>query len=231
MSISSRILIIDNDTEWVNSLRAFLPKFNLEVTVIEKPDLALKEIKSTPPDFIVLDLMVPGQVGLQVLKQIRTIGDVPIIMVTERADTTDRVIGLEMGADDYVAKPIEPRELVARIQAILRRPRFIEKRKNIRVGDLEIQSRDRRAKLLGKTLELTTMEFEILALLASKPGNAFTRDQIMDHLRGEEYECFSRTIDVLLSRLRTKLKDDSKNPKYIKTVWGTGYAFMGKEGD
>lgn len=229
--MSIQILFIDDDSEWTERVQSFLPRFGFQVLVAPRPEEALTIIKQGSVAFVVLDLMVPGQIGVQVCKQIRAVNDVPILIATERADTTDRIVGLEMGADDFVGKPLDPRELVARIQAILRRPKFIEKRRTLRFDNLDIFLKERRAKLDGKDLELTTMEFEILALLANKPGEAFNRDQIMDHLRGAEYECFSRTIDVILSRLRNKLKDNPKSPRFIKTLWGTGYTFIGPASD
>ncbi|MBI1859374.1 MAG: response regulator transcription factor [Deltaproteobacteria bacterium] len=224
--MSGLLLLIDDDQDWRAKVEAFLPKYGFQVTTVARLEEALKILKQGSVAFVVLDLMVPGQIGLQVCKQIRMVSDVPLLFATERADATDKIVGLEMGADDYIAKPVEPRELLARIQAILRRPKFIEKRRTLRFDNLDIFLKERRAKLDGKDLELTTMEFEILALLADKPGEPFNRDQIMDHLRGAEYECYSRTIDVLLSRLRQKLKDDPKNPRFIKTLWGTGYTFI-----
>lgn len=225
------LLIIDDDKDLVAALAEYLPKFNFKVLAAHTPSEGYKILETEPVDLIVLDVMLPEQDGIQVCKQIRQSSDLPIMMLTARGDLTDRVIGLEIGADDYLAKPFQPRELVARLEAILRRPQKIEKTKNLSFRNLEINLREHKVKCHGETLELTSMEFAILALLASKPGAVFTREQIADHLRGEEHDCHSRTIDVMLSRLRSKLKDDPKHPTFIKTIWGSGYIFLGAMDD
>jgi len=221
------LLIIDDDRELVEALSEYLPKFNFRVLAAHLPSEGLKLLQSHAVDLVVLDVMLPEQDGIQVCKGIRAKSDVPIVMLTARGDIADRVVGLEVGADDYLPKPFEPRELVARLDAILRRARTIERRGVLRFRDLEINLQEHRVRAHGSDVELTSMEFEILALLASRPGTVFTRDQIMDHLRGEEYDCFSRTIDVMLSKIRSKLKDDPRHPRFIKTVWGSGYTFLG----
>jgi len=223
------ILLIDDDTALVEVLSEYLPKFNFKVISAHTPSGGLKLLQANGVDLVILDVMLPERDGIQVCKEIREKSDVPIVMLTARGDLTDRIVGLEIGADDYMPKPFQPRELVARLDAILRRPRSIEKKGVLTFEHLEIDLAKHIVKVYGKALELTSMEFEILILLASKPGTVFSRDQIMDHLRGVEYGCFSRTIDVVLSRLRSKLKDDPKHPKFIKTVWGSGYIFLGEQ--
>lgn len=221
------ILILDDDVSLVEVLKEYLGKLDFRVLAEHSPRAGLRALETHAIDLVILDIMLPEKDGIEVCKEIRAKSDVPVMMLTARGDVTDRIIGLKLGADDYVSKPFEPRELVARIEAILRRPRFIEKRQTFRFRDLEIHLYDRSVKVAGEVVDLTTMEFEILALLASRPGVVFSRDEIIDHIRGVEHDPFSRTIDVVLSKLRAKLKDDPKRPRFIKTVWGSGYTFLG----
>jgi two-component system phosphate regulon response regulator OmpR len=173
--------------------------------------------------------MLPGMDGFMALKEIRKTKDIPVIMLTARGEVTDRIVGLELGADDYLPKPFEPRELVARIQTVLRR--ISEKIFSARInyGELTVDEGQHLVLLNDERVDLTTMEFDMLLLFSKNPGRVLTRNQIMDSLRGYEWEAFDRSIDVLLSRLRQKLNDDPKRPKYIRTVWGKGYQFIGGE--
>lgn len=218
------LLLIDSDQKEVSLLRTYLVKFDFEIASASNHAEALKHLSLNQVDII----LVLGMNEIEICREIRKTSDVPLIIVSARNDSTDRTIGLEVGADDYVGVPYDQRELVARLRAVLRRPRHIEKRRTLRFEGLEINLKDRKAFLNGKELELTTMEFEVLTLLAEKPGEVFSRDDIMEFLRGVEADVFSRSIDVILSRLRSKLSDDAKKPRYIKTVWGAGYAFIGR---
>jgi two-component system phosphate regulon response regulator OmpR len=178
---------------------------------------------------VILDVMLPGRDGFRVCREIRRESAVPIIMLTARGDLPDRVAGLELGADDYLAKPFEPRELVARIQTVLRRvgethPRL--KGQRLRAEALTVDLRSRTAWLDDAPLDLTTTEFEILALFLQRPGAVLSRDEIMERVRGTDWEAYNRSIDIVVSRLRHKLHDDPKRPRYFKTVWGTGYLFL-----
>jgi DNA-binding response OmpR family regulator len=174
--------------------------------------------------------MLPGRDGFSLCREIRQESSVPIIMLTARGELADRVAGLELGADDYLPKPFEPRELVARMQSLLRRAGIAQtndiRSEHLQADALLVDLRGRRAWLHGSELELTTSEFEILALFLSRPGVVLTRDEIMDKIRGIDWEAFNRSIDVAVSRLRQKLQDDPKRPQYIKTVWGSGYLFL-----
>lgn len=171
--------------------------------------------------------MLPEMDGFSVCKAIRAETAVPIIMLTARGEVADKVIGLELGADDYLAKPFEPRELVARIHAVLRRRAPASDAQKAVFGDLEIDFERRLAKLQGRAVELTTNEFAALALLVRHAGKVLSRDQILQELRGIDCDAFNRSVDLTMSRVRQKLGDDPKSPVYIKTVWGTGYLFIG----
>ena len=227
--MNKTILIIDDDRKLNNLLRDYLEKFGFKVTAATHPDEGLHILKRELPDLIILDIMLPDMDGFEVCKRIRKEYFVPIIMLTARGEVTDRVVGLELGADDYLPKPFEPRELVARIQSVLRRSSEHSKSDGIAFGDLFVDMGKHAVLLDENEVDLTTMEFEMLALLVKNPGKVFTRNQIMDQIRGLEWEAFDRSVDVLVSRLRQKLGDDPKHPSLIKTVWGTGYKFIGKE--
>ncbi len=225
------ILIIDDDEKLNRLLKDYLGNQGYIVLTAIHPVDGLKKLKSQPPHLIILDVMLPDMNGFEVCKIIRRSSTVPILMLTARGDVTDKVVGLELGADDYLAKPFEPRELVARIQSILRRTQQTVISAKRRFGSLVIDSQKRIAYLGNEPLDLTTTEFEALSFLVENRGVVLTRDQIMDALRGVECEAFNRSIDIAMSRLRQKLKDNPKSPVFIKTVWGTGYVFIADETD
>jgi DNA-binding response OmpR family regulator len=224
--MSQNVLIIDDDQKLNNLLKTYFAKHGFTVRSATHPDTGLKQLQQQVPDVIILDVMLPGQNGFEVCKKIRHKYSVPIIMLTARGEVTDRVLGLELGADDYLPKPFEPRELVARIQSILRRSKQPQQTEFLKTKRLSLDLLKHEAKMGKKQLDLSTMEFEILKLLLQNPGRVFTRDQLLDHVRGIEWEAFNRSIDVLISRLRQKLSDDPKKPKFIKTVRGTGYVLI-----
>jgi DNA-binding response OmpR family regulator len=192
------------------------------------PDAGLRALRSEPPDILILDVMLPGMDGFAVCRKVRETSRVPIVMLTARGEVTDRIGGLERGADDYLPKPFEPRELVARIQAVLRRRPGAEPDDAVRTGALEVNWTTRSARLNGRALPLTTGEFELLGLLVRNRGRVLTRERIMDETRGVDWEAYDRSIDVLVSRLRQKLGDDPRQPAFIRTVRGTGYCFVGE---
>jgi DNA-binding response OmpR family regulator len=181
------------------------------------------------PDLIILDIMLPDMDGFEVCKQIRRDYSVPIIMLTARGEVTDRIVGLELGADDYLPKPFEPRELLARIQSILRRTRAETKVEIKRFAQITVDFKKHLVLLNDKPLDLTATEFEILKLFLRHPGRVLNRNQILDSLWDIDGDVFNRSVDVLISRLRQKLGDDPKNPRFIKTIWGSGYMFIGEE--
>lgn len=226
----TKILLIDDDEKLGELLATFFERFDMELVAATHPDEGLRQLEAAQPDLIILDVMLPGQDGFEVCRTIRRSSNIPIIMLTARGEVTDRIVGLEIGADDYLPKPFEPRELVARIQNVLRRSADRPSSDGpLKFGDLTIDLERRTAELAGESLELTTMEYQLLVLFVENPGRTFTRDEILNELRGIDAELFSRSVDILVSRLRQKLQDTTKQPRYIKTVWGTGYIFIGQE--
>jgi DNA-binding response OmpR family regulator len=225
--MDSKILIIDDDAKLNRLLKSFLKDFGFQVFSATDPARGLKMIGRCSPDLVILDVMMPGMDGFEVCREIRQTSSLPIIMLTARGEVTDRVVGLELGADDYLAKPFEPRELVARIHSVLRRSGTVDDTQPAVFGPLVVDFARRAADLSGDTLDLTTNEFAALALLARNAGKVLTRDQILQELRGIDCDAFNRSVDITVSRLRQKLRDDPRAPVFIKTVWGVGYVFIG----
>jgi DNA-binding response OmpR family regulator len=223
-----RVLLIDDDERLNALLMEYLTRFGFAVRAATHPDAGLRALNTESPDLIVLDVMLPGTDGLTLCRKIRESSKVPIIMLTARGEVTDRIVGLEMGADDYLPKPFEPRELVARMQAVLRRGQAAaESDETTRSGPIEINWSTRTALLDGRALALTSAEFELLGLLVRSRGRVLSRDRIMEALRGVDWEAYDRSIDVLVSRLRQKLGDDARRATFIQTVRGVGYSFTG----
>jgi two-component system phosphate regulon response regulator OmpR len=230
--MTATILIIDDDEKLNERLGKYLRRFDFAVVSTPLPAAGLDLLENEHPDLVILDVMMPGMDGFEALAEIRRQGDVPVIMLTARGDVKDRIAGLELGADDYLPKPFEPRELVARIQTVLRRhraPPGSGKDTVRRFGDIELDLAVGRLTLLGEEIPLTDLEHRILSVLMQNAGTAMDRDRLLERVRGVEWDAFDRSIDVLISRLRQKLGDDPRNPRYIKTVWGTGYMFIGED--
>jgi DNA-binding response OmpR family regulator len=225
------ILIIDDDARLNQLLKDFLKDFGFEVVSATRPAEGLKKLRRQLPDLVILDIMLPEMDGFEVCRTIRQASDVPIIMLTARGEITDKVVGLELGADDYLAKPFEPRELVARIQSVLRRTRPFDAAPTLSFNRLVIDLDKRKVMLDNQPIELTTNEFAALALLARNAGKVLNRDQILQELRGIDCDAFNRSVDIAVSRLRQKLKDDPRSPEFIRTVWGSGYVFVGGNAD
>ncbi len=225
----TRILLIDDDEKLGELLKAYFQRFDMQLDNAVRPSEGLMKIQRDKPDLVILDGMLPEQDGFDVCRTIRKTSSIPVVMLTARGDVTDRIVGLEIGADDYLSKPFEPRELVVRIQNVLRRSKAAEAENEttLRFGSLLVDTERRTAELDGTPLDLTTMEYQLLVLFASNPGRTFNRDEILNELRGIDAQLFSRSVDILVSRLRQKLGDTSRQPRFIKTVWGTGYAFVG----
>jgi len=227
-------LLIDDDTRLAALVTEYLGKNGIDVTVVGEAKRGLASLRSGRFDVVLLDIMLPGLDGLETCRRIRAtpeLAGVPILMLTARGDDVDKVVGLELGADDYLAKPFNPRELLARIRAVLRRsgpapagrPRF-------RTGGLEIDFDAREVVVDGKRVALTHYEFELLAILARAAGRVLSREQFLDALKGQAYETFDRSVDVHVSKLRAKIERDPRAPRYIKTVRGVGYALMREAG-
>lgn len=224
------VLIIDDDVKLLELLKNYLGKFDLKTVSATHPKEGMALLYQVKPDLIILDVMLPDQNGFETLKAIRKESEIPVIMLTARGEVTDRIVGLELGADDYLPKPFEPRELLVRIQTVLRRSSSDNKDIRHLYGGLEVDTVKRTAYLKKKELDLSTAEFDILELFILHPGRTFNRDEIIDRLKGTDWAAFHRSVDVLISRLRQKLEDDPKNPAYIKTIWGTGYRFIASRG-
>jgi two-component system phosphate regulon response regulator OmpR len=225
------ILIIDDDISLNQLLEEFLSGFGFKIDYKTNPIDGIETVKQNRDKFdaVILDVMMPELDGFTTLKKIREISNIPVIMLTARGDVTDRIVGLEIGADDYMPKPFEPRELVARLKAILKRSEVNTiNTENIKTNTgLTLFPLKKEATLNENHLNLTTMEYDLLELLVKKRGKILDRDFIMESLKGYEWAAFDRSIDVAISRLRNKLNDNPSNPKFIKTVRGAGYIFVG----
>jgi DNA-binding response OmpR family regulator len=222
-----KILVIDDDQKLNTLLEEYLVQFGFKVHTATDPQTGFQILKHEEIDIIILDVMLPGMDGFEVLKEIRKSQNTPVIMLTARGEVTDRIVGLELGADDYLPKPFEPRELVARIQTVLRRGSPVSTSQRLKFGSLVVNIDKHLVLLDNKQIDLTNMEFEMLAYFVKNAERVLTREQLMDSLRGFDWDVFDRSIDVLLSRLRRKLNDDPKHPQFIRTVWGKGYQFIG----
>jgi len=231
MPADTRVLLIDDDERLNALVTTYLGRFGFAARAFTHPEQGLRALKNDPPDIVVLDVMLPDMDGFAVCRKIRQFSGIPIIMLTARGDVTDRIVGLELGADDYLPKPFEPRELVARMQAVLRRGAALAGEERVRIGALDVNWATRSAHLGGRDLLLTTTEFELLGLLVRNRRRVLSRDRIINETRGIDWEAYDRSIDVLISRLRQKLGDDPRHPAFIRTVRGTGYLFIGAADD
>jgi DNA-binding response OmpR family regulator len=220
------VLVVDDESRIVELARDYLEHAGFAVITATDGPSALTAVRVRRPDILVLDLGLPGMDGLDVARAIRRDSTLPIIMLTARDDELDRVLGLEIGADDYVTKPFSPRELVARVRAIMRRvDRQDEPGDRIMVGDVSIDVGRMRVAVAGRTVELTATEFQLLTALARQPGRIFTRSQLLDAIHGVTFESYERAIDAHVKNLRRKLEADASRPKYVLTVYGVGYRF------
>jgi DNA-binding response OmpR family regulator len=222
-----KILVVDDEKKIVDIVKAYLEKDGYMVVFAYDGKLALHMARSQSPDLIVLDLMLPEVSGWDVCRALRAESNVPIIMLTARDDDSDKIVGLELGADDYVVKPFNPKELVARVRAVLRRAEgAVAKTKKIEFADLSIDLERHEVKLGDKLLELTPTEFDLLRVLAESPGRVYSRMQLLDKVQGSAYEGYERTIDSHIKNLRKKVEPDPDLPKYIVTVRGVGYKLV-----
>ena len=221
-----RLLIIDDDVRLGALLERLLKPEGFQVTLVTDGLQGVRRATSEVFDLLVLDVMLPGMDGFEVLRRVRTTSKVPVIMLTAKGSDNDRIVGLELGADDYLSKPFNPRELVARIRAVLRRadgatPAPVTE--TLRTGDLVMDTARREVFADGNPVQLTTTEFDLLRCFLRHPGQVLSRDALMDMLRGVGYAAYDRSIDVHVKNLRAKIESDSRQPRYIKTIWGTGY--------
>ena len=220
------ILVVDDEPRIVKQARDYLERSSFRVVTAADGKNALFVARRDRPDLIVLDLNLPEMDGLDVCRALRRDSNVPIIMLTARVDETDRLIGLELGADDYITKPFSPRELVARVRAVLRRVQGgVHSPGLIRADELEIDLKGHRVTRAGEPLHLTRTEFSLLTTLAQHPGQAFTRAQLLDRVHGIAYDGYDRSIDAHIKNLRRKLETDPAEPRYVLTVYGIGYKF------
>jgi len=218
-----RVLVVDDDRKTVELVKLYLNRDGYRVLTAYDGVEALRLARESHPDLIVLDLMLPGINGLEICRTIRSESDVPIIMLTARTTDEDKLTGLDLGADDYVTKPFSPRELAARIRAVLRRLPGARGPDEIKRGELIINFRKREASIDGRPMKLTEIEFKLLGVLAREPGRVFSRAELIEKALGYDFEGFDRTIDVHILNLRRKLEQDPSHPSYIKTVYGAGY--------
>ena len=225
----TKILLIDDDERHSSLLKSYLERFSMALDCAGEAESGLKKLAAKDYDLLLLDVMLPGRDGFDICREVRKSSEIPIIMLTARGDVIDRVSGLELGADDYLAKPFEPRELVARIQTILRR---VEAKAGVvrvlKFDGIVIDRDARTVEVDGKSVDLTSMEYELLSMLASNAGKQMSRDKILSELRGIDAAILTRSVDIMISRLRSKLGDPGKPPRFIETVWGRGYLFVGR---
>ena len=225
MTGAYQLLLIDDDLALGHLLVEYLARFGHYLETTNTASQGWRYLQQRLPDLVILDLMLPDKDGLSMCREIRREFDVPIIMLTARGEVADRILGLELGADDYVPKPFEPRELVARIDTVLRRGPSRSVTAKMVAGPLMINPLTREVFLKNQAIDLSSTEFELLIILMECRGRVLNRDQLLLKLRGQEGTAFDRSIDMLISRLRQKLGDSSRAPIFIKTVWGTGYKF------
>ena len=219
----AKVLIVDDEPKIVRLVVDYLEAAGFAVATAGSGHEALMRVRTEAPDLVVLDLGLPGLDGLDVTRALRRDGELPIIMLTCRDDETDRIIGLELGADDYVTKPFSPRELFARVRAVLRRHAAAGHGEVVRAGDLVLDLPRMRVTRAGAPIELTATEFALLAAMARQPGRVFTRSQLLDAIHGVAFESYERAIDAHVKNIRRKLEPDPRSPRYLLTVYGVGY--------
>jgi DNA-binding response OmpR family regulator len=227
MVAMATILVVDDEPRIVQLVRDYLEHGGFTVLVASDGAAALRTARTGRPDLVVLDLGLPGLDGLDVARALRRDGEVPIIMLTARTEESDKLVGLELGADDYLTKPFSPKELVARVRAVLRRAEGLHSPTDvIRVGsDVELDVPRMDARFGGRRVELTKTEFQLLATMARQPGRVFTRAQLLDAVRGVAFESYERAIDAHIKNIRKKVEADARKPRYLLTVFGVGYRF------
>jgi two-component system alkaline phosphatase synthesis response regulator PhoP len=225
--VARTILVVEDEMKIAGLVRDYLEHAGFEVIVVGDGEAALASARGTRPDLVVLDLGLPGRDGLDVTRELRRTSSVPIVMLTARGDESDRLVGLELGADDYVVKPFSPKELVARVRAVLRRTEAAGKdgAEVLRVGDVEVDVPRMRVAVGGRPIDLTATEFQLVATMARQPGRVFTRSQLLDAVHGVAFESYERAIDAHVKNIRRKVEPVPSRPRYLLTVHGVGYRF------
>jgi len=228
--MGGKVLIVDDDEKLRKLVREYLEGYGFQVATLPDGLCVLEKIRDESPDIVILDVMLPEKDGLDVLKEIRMVHSVPVMMLTAKGEDADRIVGLELGADDYLAKPFSPRELLARIKAVLRRlapeTKGAEESVRIEAGDLVLDKARHILLIEDKEVPLSSTEYRVLRVLMENTNKILSRDQIMNLARGKDFMAFDRSIDVHISKLRAKLESDPRSPKRIKTIWGSGYMFV-----
>jgi len=222
-----RLLMIDDDKSLNELLVEYFERFGHKLATATTAVNGRHLLRRDDPDLLILDVMLPDADGMELCRTIRSKSDIPIVMLTARGGVPDRVLGLEFGADDYIPKPFEPRELVARVETLMRRSRETHARRLTGSDGLVLETETRRVTLGENELELTSMEFELLRILMESRGRVLSREMLLRKLRGIDADIYDRSVDMLISRLRKKLADDSRSPRFIKTIWRVGYQFVG----
>lgn len=224
----TKVLLIDDDRKHSELMQAYFKRYGINLLCAHDSVEGFKKLAREEPDLLLLDVMLPGKDGFEICREVRKTSNIPIIMLTARGDVIDRVSGLELGADDYIGKPFEPRELVARVQATLRRSELTGSAVGkLSFEGLTIEPETRSVHVDGNSVELTSMEYELLLILARRHGRKLSRDAILSELRGIDAAILTRSVDIMISRLRQKLGDTVKPARFIQTIWGRGYSFIG----
>jgi phosphate regulon transcriptional regulator PhoB len=233
--MAETILVVDDEPSILEVMSLYLSRDGFNVVTAEDGDEALKLARTKNPDLILLDVMLPFRSGLEITETLRGERSVPIILLTARTDEVDRINGLELGADDYIVKPFSPREVVARVRAVLRRSRPTENRADqssiVEIGEFSIDPGERRVSVNDRSIDLTATEFELLHFMALRPRQVFSRAQLLDNVWGADFVADESTVTVHIRRLREKVEVDASHPQYVQTVWGVGYRFDGRGTD
>lgn len=225
------VLIVEDETKILKVLEVYLTNAGYGVTALQRGDTVASHVRKNPPSLILLDIMIPGVDGLEVCREVRKFSDVPIIMITARDEEIDRLLGLELGADDYICKPFSPREVVARVKAVLRRARGPQAQKMLAAGEVCVVLEMRQAFVGGKDLKLTPCEYNLLKTLLSHPNRVFSRNELINVVQGYDFEGYDRTIDSHVKNLRKKIAKHLPQKEVITTIHGMGYKFNAQEGD
>lgn len=220
-----RVYIVEDERKLAELLRDYLLQEGFTVSIIDRGDNAVSQVRAKPPDAVLLDLRLPGKDGMSVCREIRTFSNVPILMITARVDEIDRLLGLELGADDYICKPFSPREVVARVKAVLRRTSSNQPMEKITIGPILLDKTNHKAAIKGEQIHLTPIEFDLLAVLMSQPGRVFSRNDLVYQIQGYDFEGYERTVDTHIKNLRKKLSKALPGQKVIHTIYSVGYSF------